>query len=98
MAQMVQGDRMRKLQVWGCDYCSMVSRHKASVVRHEKHYCRNSPERTTCWGCINMEYEPEDRETGEYPVWYCTAKEKDLGHTNLNANIDCEKFKARGIG
>lgn len=91
---------MKEINVFGCDHCSMVSRRKGSVARHEANYCRKNPERNTCGKCKHINYEPGFTEHLDYgethyegPSWYCEAKDIDLESHNLNANIDCDKYQ-----
>lgn len=91
---------MEKITVYGCEHCSMVSRRKGSVSRHEAHYCKKNPARSTCGKCKHMIYEPGYTEPLDYgathyegPSWYCEAKEIDLESHNLNANIDCNNYQ-----
>jgi hypothetical protein len=46
---------MKLMEVYGCDHCSMVSRTKGSVKRHEARHCKKSPNRKTCGQCNNLE-------------------------------------------
>lgn len=89
---------MELLSVYGCSYCSMVSRRKGSVVRHESHHCRKSPNRETCLNCKNMSFEQGDNhlvwdEPFEPSSWYCLKKDEDLQNVNLNANIKCSFYE-----
>lgn len=79
---------MKLISVYGCDYCSMVSRRKGSVARHETYYCRKNPSRKTCANCVNANYELPDMSVGEFGGW-CCEKEHDIDQQNMNGNINC---------
>jgi hypothetical protein len=91
---------VKEINVFGCDYCAMVSRRKGSVARHEANYCRKNPNRITCGNCKHMLFEEGSCEEGENgqsfhisAEWYCEAKEIELESHNMNANIDCKEHQ-----
>ena len=75
---------MKLLQVWGCDYCSMVSRYKTSVARHEIKSCRKNPARKTCGRCA---FKPVDSDELE-----CVRADFVLYEDRLNDTNQCSFF------
>ncbi len=95
---------MELIQVYGCDHCSMVSRRKGSVSRHEFSFCKKNPNRTTCLNCKQMDYEEgsaEPLDSGQtiyHPhSYYCLARDINLDGNNLNDNIACEMHAIKKV-
>jgi hypothetical protein len=100
---------MKQIQAYGCDYCSMTSRYKGHVIRHEKSRCRKNPNRSHCKGCVNLEFESETRGSGcpmkpeiygnyepyEPPHWWCNVTEDNIEYDELLKTRECEHFKLR---
>ena len=97
---------MKQIQAYGCDYCSMTSRYKGHVVRHEKHSCRKNPDRANCRSCKHLEYESETPACGcpihpeihgnyeayEPPSWWCAKSEDEIPYEDLGITRECKEF------
>jgi len=92
---------MIKIEVYGCEFCSMVSRRKGSVSRHEKHHCKKNESRKTCRTCGYLYFEKGSgevikfNEPYEADEWICTKKFESLDSSSLNTNIYCDFYSKK---
>lgn len=84
---------VEKVSAYKCKDCNMVSLHKPSVERHEKHYCRQSKTRKACGMCVHFEVNdgamPEL--TGE-PWSECSLLGDVRFYHSPNETVECDEF------
>jgi hypothetical protein len=94
-----------EIKAWGCNHCSMTSRIKGNVVRHEKKVCKKNPNRPHCLSCVHVEFESHtpscgsplvgDYEPYEPEYWYCSLIETEdvMTYEDVKKTRECELFK-----
>ena len=89
-----------KITAYACDSCSMTSRSKSSVARHERRSCRNSESRVACSLCKNLEFLVYADQFREYPQgWECnTVSDEEFKASGINENRQCIYFKSKIAG
>lgn len=101
----------KEIKAYGCEFCSMTSRSKRHVARHEKQSCRKNANRPNCRSCANLETESETPSSGcpispeiygnyesyEPPYWWCNATEENIEYGDLGKTRECENFKHEGL-
>ena len=97
----------KEIKAYGCEFCSMTSKFKGHVTRHEGHSCRKNPNRPNCRSCDNLEHESETPSCGcpinpqihgnyepyEPPYWWCSVTEENIEYEGLGKTRDCAAFK-----
>lgn len=86
-------NKMEIIQAFGCSYCGMASRYKASVIRHEAEYCKSNQSRKACINCVNWIDDGEDSD-GSGNTWRACGCLKDVSlDVTEKENNNCNEFK-----
>jgi len=94
---------MQELMAYGCDHCGMTSRHRSSVLRHEKSTCKKNPNRKACITCVHFFNDGMDDNGMDEPykeTWLMAGCDndniiisEDIIFAERNCNRECAEYK-----